>query len=81
MPIEQILTVFKAILYERQVIFISQSKTVLGLAMEAFTAFLYPFKWENVIIPIVPLIMKEYLTAPIPFLAGVTTAQLIDLSI
>jgi hypothetical protein len=25
--------------------------------------------------------MKEYLTAPIPFLAGVTTAQIIDLSI
>ena len=45
MPIDQILTVFKAILYERQVIFISQSKNVLGLAIEAFTALLYPFKW------------------------------------
>ena len=45
MPVEQILTVFKAILYERQVIFISQSKNVLGLAMEAFTSLLFPFKW------------------------------------
>lgn len=81
MPLEQILTVFKAILYERQVIFISQSKTVLGLVMEAFTSLLFPFKWENVIIPIVPLTLKEYLTAPVPFLAGVTTLQLTDVSI
>lgn len=58
LPLEHILTVFKAMLYERQVIFVSQSKTVLGFAMEAFTSFLFPFKWENVIIPIVPLTLK-----------------------
>jgi hypothetical protein len=75
------LTVFKAILYERQVIFASQSKTVIGFAMEAFTSLLFPFKWENVIIPIVPQTMKEYLTAPVPYLAGINTSQLIDISV
>lgn len=42
---EQILNIFKAMLYERKIIFVSQSKTIIGYAMEAFMSLIYPFKW------------------------------------
>ena len=43
--LKEVLTVFRAMLYERQVVFISQSKMVLGLVMEAFMSFMFPFRW------------------------------------
>jgi hypothetical protein len=45
MSIENIISVFESLLLERKVIFVSQSKTILGYATEAFLGLLYPFKW------------------------------------
>lgn len=45
LPLQAIVSVFEAILLEKQVIFVSQSKTILGYAIEAFLSFVFPFKW------------------------------------
>ena len=71
---------FEAILLEKKVIFVSQSKTVLGYAVETFLAFLFPFKWEHVLIPILPSTLKEYITAPVPLIVGITP-QMLDRTI
>ena len=63
-------------LLEKKIIFVSQSKTVLGYAVEAFLSFTFPFRWEHVIIPILPTTLKEYITAPVPLLVGISPAML-----
>jgi hypothetical protein len=80
MCIDKIISVFESLLLERKVIFVSQSKTILGYATEAFLGLLYPFKWEQVLIPILPENLKLYLTAPVPLVAGISPV-LVDSSI
>lgn len=65
---------------EKKILFVSQSKTVLGYASEAFTALLFPFHWEQVLIPILSYTLKDYLNAPVPLIAGISPA-LVDSSI
>lgn len=80
MSVENIISVFESLLLERKVFFVSQSKTILGYATEAFLGFLFPFRWEQVVIPILPSTLKEYLTAPVPLVAGIAPS-LVDSSI
>jgi DENN domain-containing protein 1 len=63
------------VLLEKKIIFVSQSRTVLGYAIEAFLAFVFPFRWEHVLIPILPAPLKEYITAPVPLIVGISPAM------
>lgn len=76
LPLPIIINIFEAILLEKKVIFVSQSKTVLGYAVEAFLAFIFPFRWEHVIIPILPSTLKEYINAPVPLIVGISPSML-----
>ncbi len=44
---------------------------MLGYAVEAFLSFIFPFRWEHVIIPILPSTLKDYLSAPVPIIVGI----------
>lgn len=72
LPLQSIISIFEAILLEKKIIFVSQSKTVLGYAVEAFLSFIFPFRWEHVIIPILPSTLKDYLSAPVPIIVGIS---------
>lgn len=76
LPVSAIISVFEAILLEKKIIFVSQSKTVLGYAVEAFQGFIFPFRWEQIIIPILPSTLKDYLTAPVPIIIGISPNML-----
>ena len=75
LPLQSIISVFEAVLLEKKIIFVSQSRTILGFAIEAFLAFVFPFRWEHVLIPILPAPLKEYLAAPVPIIVGITPAM------
>lgn len=36
----------------------------------AICTLLFPFKWQNILIPLIPSIYQEILDAPVPFIAG-----------
>ena len=80
MTVENIVSVFESLLLEKKVLFVSQSKTILGYATEAFLSLLFPFKWEQSLIPILPPALRDYLTAPMPLVAGISPS-LVDSSI
>ena len=40
---------------------------------EALQALLFPFYWQHVYVPLLPLQFLEYLQAPVPFIMGVHT--------
>lgn len=58
-------------LLEKHILLVSQSKAVLGLASEALLSILFPFKWEQTIIPVLPSSMRDYTQAPVPFVIGI----------
>lgn len=68
--------IFAAMLAERRIIFTSQRLDRLSSCVQAANAFLYPMIWQHIFIPILPLKMKDILTAPMPYLIGAPLAVL-----
>jgi hypothetical protein len=62
LSVENVCAILSLLLVERQVVFISSSFDSLTLAIGAVTSLLYPFKWVQALIPILPrkLISKFY---------------------
>jgi hypothetical protein len=54
LSVDRVAEVFLALLQERKVFFVSDSQIVLGYVIEALLSFLYPLRWEHVILPILP---------------------------
>lgn len=73
LSVEKIVDIVRALLEEKTVIFVSQSQVAVGYAIESLISFLFPLKWEHVILPILPLSLLNLLEAPIPMIAGVPT--------
>lgn len=66
-----ILTVYAALLVERRMIFSSASVSVLSSCVQTCLAFLYPFVWQHIFIPVLPKSMLSFCCAPMPFVVGV----------
>lgn len=71
LQVDKIINLFEAILLEKKILLSSQSKTVLGLVSEALLCLIFPFQWEQTIVPILPSNLREYTQAPVPFIIGV----------
>lgn len=70
------IAVFAAMLSERRIIFTSRRLDRLSSCIQAANAFLYPMVWQHIFIPILPMKMKDFLCAPMPYLIGVPEAVL-----
>ena len=70
LSVEQIIKIFENLLLEKTIIFISNSEVAVGYVIESLVSFLYPLKWEHVILPMLPKSMINLLEAPMPLLAG-----------
>lgn len=65
------IAVFAAMLAERRIIFTSRRLDRLSSCIQAANAFLYPMVWQHIFIPVLPMKLKDYLSAPMPYLIGV----------
>jgi hypothetical protein len=74
-----IATILMALLMERRVIFISRKLSILSSCVQACVALLYPFTWQHVFIPVLPLGMIQFVCAPVPFVVGLLASHLGDL--
>uniref|UniRef100_A0A6B2EH95 Putative ras signaling inhibitor st5 n=1 Tax=Phlebotomus kandelakii TaxID=1109342 RepID=A0A6B2EH95_9DIPT len=61
-------------LMERRIIFMSRHLDVLTSCVQAAKNFIYPMIWQHIFIPILPLKLKDFLMAPMPYLIGVSEA-------
>lgn len=64
------IAIFAAMLAERRIIFTSKNLDRLSACVQAANSFLYPMVWQHIFIPILPMKLREYLQAPMPFLIG-----------
>eukprot|EP00775_Hariotina_reticulata_P011069 gene11069-11225_t len=75
-PVPAMLTLIASLLRERRVLVVGQSRDIVSAAVSAAAALIYPFKWHHIYLPLLPRSLKDYLTAPMPFLIGMP-AQLL----
>lgn len=74
-----IASIMVSLLLERRVIFISSKLSILSNCVQAAAALLYPFVWQHVFIPVLPLAMIQFVCAPVPFLVGILASHVPEL--
>jgi hypothetical protein len=65
------LVLFAALLSERRIVITSKKLSRLSSLVMACNLFIFPLCWQHIFIPILPMQLSDYLSAPMPFLIGV----------
>lgn len=73
MSADTLVQMFLAVLLERRVLLRSSQYWLMTVAAEAVCQLLYPFKYQDVYLPVMPYTLVDYLEAPTPFLMGLHT--------
>ncbi|OQS06186.1 hypothetical protein THRCLA_01755 [Thraustotheca clavata] len=76
LSIKNIVFIMNCMLLEQRILLHSSHHGLLTPVCEALCALLFPFVWEHVYIPLLPMKLIEYLQAPVPFFMGVHTSYL-----
>ncbi|OQR93590.1 hypothetical protein ACHHYP_02410 [Achlya hypogyna] len=76
LSVKNIVYILNCMLLEQRILIHSSNHGRLTPVCEALCALLFPFVWEHVYIPLLPMKLIEYLQAPVPFLMGVHTSYL-----
>jgi hypothetical protein len=74
--IQHILTLFGCLLEEKRIIFSGSSLSNVSSCANAVFAFIYPFKWQHVFVPILPGKLLDYVCAPMPYILGIHSSML-----
>jgi hypothetical protein len=61
--------IFAALLAERRIIFVSNNLDKLSSCLQASCSLLFPMHWQHIYIPLLPLKLKDYLSAPMPLVS------------
>eukprot|EP00027_Filamoeba_sp_ATCC50430_P010978 CAMPEP_0168548602 /NCGR_PEP_ID=MMETSP0413-20121227/4654_1 /TAXON_ID=136452 /ORGANISM="Filamoeba nolandi, Strain NC-AS-23-1" /LENGTH=353 /DNA_ID=CAMNT_0008578927 /DNA_START=1107 /DNA_END=2164 /DNA_ORIENTATION=- len=73
LSIENFMHLFCAMLLEKPTIILSkQSLGTVANVVLSVIPLLRPFKWQGLLIPILPSSLQEVLQAPVPFISGIT---------
>ncbi|XP_026182925.1 DENN domain-containing protein 2A-like isoform X1 [Mastacembelus armatus] len=75
-----LLRVFGSLLLERRVIFTADKLSTLSQCCHAVVALLYPFVWQHTYIPVLPSAMLDIVCTPTPFIVGLLSSSLPQLS-
>uniref|UniRef100_A0A8C7JJA9 DENN domain containing 5B n=1 Tax=Oncorhynchus kisutch TaxID=8019 RepID=A0A8C7JJA9_ONCKI len=69
--VENMVRLLTSVLLETQVLLYSQDYQRLMTVAEGITNLLFPFQWQHVYLPILPVPLHHLLDAPVPFLIGI----------
>uniref|UniRef100_A0A672Z2Q8 UDENN domain-containing protein n=1 Tax=Sphaeramia orbicularis TaxID=375764 RepID=A0A672Z2Q8_9TELE len=75
-----LLRVFGSLLLERRVIFTADKLSTLSQCCHAVVALLYPFVWQHTYIPVLPSDMLDIVCTPTPFIVGLLSSSLPQLT-
>ena len=74
LSVESILQIFRCILLEQKILFVSSQLSLLTDVAECMMSLLYPLTWDHVYIPVLPRSLTGMLQAPMPFCVGIHSA-------
>ncbi|KAI2491376.1 Rab guanyl-nucleotide exchange factor [Fragilaria crotonensis] len=73
LPLVPLALLYIAVLLEQKVVFSSSRRGILLAAATAITRLLHPFKWEHLVVPLVPsTLARDLLEYPAPFIIGLS---------
>ena len=73
LPLVPLALLYVAVLLEQKVVFSSSRRGMLLSAATAITRLLNPFKWEHLVVPLVPsTLARDLLEYPAPFIIGLS---------
>ncbi|XP_045927546.1 DENN domain-containing protein 2A-like isoform X1 [Micropterus dolomieu] len=75
-----LIRVFGSLLLERRVIFTADKLSTLSQCCHAVVALLYPFVWQHTYIPVLPSAMLDIVCTPTPFIVGLLSSSLPQLT-
>ena len=67
---ETLVEVWSSLMLERQVLLHSSDPSVLTPIVLALTRLLYPYRWEHVLVPVLPDELSTFLETVVPYLMG-----------
>ena len=76
LPVAPFVSLLAALLHERRIVVTSRNISSLSNAVTAAAAIIWPFRWSHITLPVLPITLIDYLTAPMPFLIGVPHTML-----
>ncbi|KAK9926264.1 hypothetical protein M0R45_023505 [Rubus argutus] len=70
LDVDNLIKFFTAVLLERRILIRSHKYSLLTLASEAICYLIYPFRWQQVYIPLLFFSGVDYIDAPTPYMMG-----------
>nr|XP_011470710.1 PREDICTED: DENN domain and WD repeat-containing protein SCD1-like [Fragaria vesca subsp. vesca] len=70
LDVDNLIKFFTAVLLERRILIRSHQYSLLTLASEAICYLIYPFRWQQVYIPLLFFSGVDYIDAPTPYMMG-----------
>ncbi|XP_065078318.1 DENN domain-containing protein 5B isoform X3 [Ochlerotatus camptorhynchus] len=70
LSVDCVIQLFTCVLLENQVLLRSSDYQKLTIIAECITSLLFPFQWQHVYAPILPVSLHHFLDAPVPFVMG-----------
>ncbi|GMF12066.1 unnamed protein product [Phytophthora lilii] len=70
LSLTNVLRLFAFALLEKKIVMVASSYTILFSVSEALRTLLHPLVWSHVYVPILPLMLKDCLQCPTPFIFG-----------
>ena len=79
---ESFFNILLMILHEQQILFYGDDFELVTFSCFLFTKIIFPFEWSYPLIPTLPLDKNQFLSSPVPFVAGmVNYKEEIDFSL
>ncbi|KAI9392835.1 hypothetical protein POPTR_006G143000v4 [Populus trichocarpa] len=69
--LEHILTMFAGALLEKQIVVVCSNLGILSASVLSIVPLIRPYRWQSLLMPILPDDMLEFLDAPVPYIVGV----------
>uniref|UniRef100_A0A1J3CP19 DENN domain-containing protein 5B n=1 Tax=Noccaea caerulescens TaxID=107243 RepID=A0A1J3CP19_NOCCA len=69
--LENVLMILAGALLEKQIVFVCSNLGILAASVLSIIPVIRPFRWQSLLMPVLPDDMLEFLDAPVPYIVGV----------
>jgi hypothetical protein len=68
---EDVIRLWTCVMLEKKVLLVSSHKCLLSNVSHAILTLIFPFKWEHVLIPILPVPLRNCIETIFPYIIGI----------
>ncbi|KAL8102672.1 hypothetical protein AgCh_027263 [Apium graveolens] len=66
--LEHVLTLFAGVLLEKKIVILCSNLGILSASILSIIPLIRPFKWQSLLMPVLPKDMQDFLDAPVPYI-------------